>query len=70
MLVVAGENDFIPVDAQRAYSERLGVRFELMSGAGHTPNTEQPEELTAVLVPFWEATYGARREPASPPARA
>ncbi|WP_344658432.1 hypothetical protein [Catenulispora subtropica] len=39
---------------QREYSERLGVRFVLMTGAGHTPNEERPEELTAVLVPFWE----------------
>lgn len=58
MLVVAGENDFIPVDVQREYSERLGVRFELMTGAGHTPNEEKPEELTAVLVPFWARNQG------------
>lgn len=54
MLVVAGENDFIPVSVQRDMAERLGARFEMLAGAGHTPNEEMPEELTAVLVPFWD----------------
>ncbi|MDI9916567.1 alpha/beta hydrolase [Rhodococcus sp. IEGM 1379] len=53
ILVVAGENDVIPLDAQADAAARLGTKFELIAGAGHTPNEEKPEELTKVLVDFW-----------------
>ncbi|MCL2536610.1 MAG: alpha/beta hydrolase, partial [Nocardiaceae bacterium] len=53
ILVVAGENDMVPVDAQADAAARLGVKFEIIAGAGHTPNEEKPEELTKVLVDFW-----------------
>jgi pimeloyl-ACP methyl ester carboxylesterase len=54
-LVVAGENDLVSVSVQKDVAERLGVEFELIAGAGHTPNDEKPEELTAVLAAFWNA---------------
>ncbi|TJZ78516.1 alpha/beta hydrolase [Rhodococcus oryzae] len=53
ILVVAGENDFVPVDSQADAAARLGVKFEIIAGAAHTPNEEKPEELTKVLVDFW-----------------
>ena len=53
ILVAAGENDFIPVDIQANVAARLGVKFEIIAGAAHTPNEEKPEELTKVLVDFW-----------------
>jgi pimeloyl-ACP methyl ester carboxylesterase len=53
ILVAAGENDMVPVDVQADVAARLGVKFEILAGAGHTPNEEKPEELTKVLVDFW-----------------
>lgn len=53
ILVAAGENDFVPVNLQADAASRLGVRFEIFAGAAHTPNEEKPEELTKVLVDFW-----------------
>ncbi len=53
ILVVAGENDVIPVDVQADAAARLGVKFEIIAGAAHTPNEEKPEELTRVLAAFW-----------------
>ncbi|WP_051637362.1 alpha/beta fold hydrolase [Rhodococcus sp. UNC363MFTsu5.1] len=53
ILVVAGENDIIPLDMQADAASRLGVRFEVIAGAAHTPNEEKPEELTQVLADFW-----------------
>ena len=54
-LVVAGENDFVLVPVQQDVAARLGAKFELIAGAGHTPNEEKPEELTAVVAEFWDA---------------
>ncbi|SDD42017.1 alpha/beta fold hydrolase [Rhodococcus tukisamuensis] len=56
VLVVAGEHDVIPVDIQADAAARLGVKFEIIAGAAHTPNEEKPEELTKVLVDFWAGT--------------
>lgn len=56
ILVVAGEEDVISVEVQADVASRLGVKFEIIAGAGHTPNEEQPEELTKVLVDFWGET--------------
>jgi pimeloyl-ACP methyl ester carboxylesterase len=58
ILVVAGEGDFIPVPVQEDAANRLGVKFEIIKGATHTPNEEKPEELTGVLVEFWNAHRG------------
>ncbi|MGO4200601.1 alpha/beta fold hydrolase [Rhodococcus sp. TAF43] len=56
ILVVAGEEDVISVEVQADVASRLGVKFEIIAGAGHTPNEEKPEELTKVLVDFWSQT--------------
>lgn len=56
ILVVAGEEDVISVEVQADVASRLGVKFEIIAGAGHTPNEEKPEELTKVLVDFWGQT--------------
>ncbi|WP_430331805.1 alpha/beta fold hydrolase [Rhodococcus sp. ACT016] len=53
ILVAAGADDFVPVDVQIEVAARLGVKFEIIEGAAHTPNEEKPEELTKVLVDFW-----------------
>ncbi|MGA6164006.1 alpha/beta fold hydrolase [Amycolatopsis magusensis] len=55
-LVVAGENDDAwSIPSQGKMAERLGVPFALVPGAAHSPNTENPDGLLAVLVPAWRA---------------
>ena len=53
-LVAAGtEEDVWPAALQRAAAERLGARFAEIPGAGHSPNTQQPEATAKVLLDFW-----------------
>jgi pimeloyl-ACP methyl ester carboxylesterase len=62
-LVVAGAHDDAwSVPAQRDMATRLGVAFELIEGAAHSPNTENPAGLLRALLPAWRAWLG----PASP----
>ncbi|NIH85383.1 alpha/beta fold hydrolase [Amycolatopsis granulosa] len=54
ILVVAGERDDAwSVPAQRAMAARLGAPFELIPGAAHSPNTENPAALVRVLLRAW-----------------
>ncbi|RZQ62642.1 alpha/beta fold hydrolase [Amycolatopsis suaedae] len=55
-LVVAGENDdaWSP-ETQRDMARRLDARFELVPGAAHSPNTENPAALLKVIVPVWRS---------------
>ena len=53
-LVVWGEADRIAVpDAGRAYAAAIpGARFELIERAGHLPQLERPDALTALVAAF------------------
>lgn len=54
-LVVAGtDEDVWPAELQRATAERLGARYAEIPGAGHSPNTQQPEATAKVLLDFWQ----------------
>lgn len=52
--VIAGERDDAwSVPAQREMAARLGAPFELIPGAAHSPNTENPAVLLKVLLTRW-----------------
>ncbi|OXM68335.1 MULTISPECIES: alpha/beta fold hydrolase [Amycolatopsis] len=58
-LVVAGEwDDAWSVAAQREMAARLGAPFELIRGAAHSPNTENPAALLRVLLRAWREWLG------------
>jgi pimeloyl-ACP methyl ester carboxylesterase len=60
-LVVCGaEETTWPVEQQRTMAEQLGARFETIPQAGHSPNTEKPEELARVLLDFWLGSAARR----------
>ncbi|WP_460443798.1 alpha/beta fold hydrolase [Amycolatopsis cihanbeyliensis] len=53
-LVVAGaQDDAWNLPAQREMARRLGVPFELVPRAAHSPNTENPAGLLGILLPAW-----------------
>lgn len=53
-LVVCGEaDDAWPVALQRTMAARLDAGFAVVAGAGHSPNTENPDGLLAALLPVW-----------------
>ncbi|AIJ21087.1 alpha/beta fold hydrolase [Amycolatopsis methanolica] len=53
-LVVAGElDDAWSVPSQREMAARLGAPFEVIPGAAHSPNTENPAALLRVLLAAW-----------------
>lgn len=53
-LVVCGvADDAWPVAVQRDMAERLDADFAVVRAAGHAPNTENPDELLATLLPTW-----------------
>ncbi|MFC8719667.1 alpha/beta fold hydrolase [Kitasatospora sp. NPDC057198] len=55
-LVLSGEQDYAwPVEEQSAMAERLGARRLVVSGAGHSPNAEQPAATAEALAAFWSA---------------
>ncbi|WP_424184409.1 alpha/beta fold hydrolase [Actinokineospora sp. G85] len=55
-LVVCGEDDDAwPAVAQQEMAGRLGVPFELLQGAAHSPALENPAGLLAVLLSHWRA---------------
>ncbi|MGH3978303.1 MAG: alpha/beta fold hydrolase [Pseudonocardiaceae bacterium] len=54
-LVACGrDDDAWPVDEQRDMARRLGAPFAVVPDAGHSPNTENPDGLLAVLLPMWQ----------------
>jgi pimeloyl-ACP methyl ester carboxylesterase len=58
-LVVAGEHDDAwSVPAQREMAARLDTEFELVVGAAHAPNTENPAALLEILLPRWRSWLG------------
>jgi pimeloyl-ACP methyl ester carboxylesterase len=59
-LVSCGADDNAwPVDAQREMAARLHADFAVIPGSAHSPNTENPDALLAVLVPTLRAWLSA-----------
>jgi pimeloyl-ACP methyl ester carboxylesterase len=55
-LVVCGEaDDAWSVPAQRDMADRLDADFAVIPNARHSPNTENPRELLATLIPTWRS---------------
>jgi len=55
-LVVCGEGDDAwSVASQRDMADRLDADFAVISDARHSPNTENPAELLATLIPTWRS---------------
>jgi pimeloyl-ACP methyl ester carboxylesterase len=61
-LIVWGERDaIIPVRHARDAHEAIpGSRLEIIAGAGHSPQVDEPEQFLAVLTDFIESTTPAR----------
>lgn len=58
-LVVHGADDdaWLP-DAQRDMAERLGARYEVVTGAAHSAAVENPTALLRLLLDFWNVFVG------------
>ncbi len=55
-LVACGASDDAwSVASQRDMADRLDADFAVIPGAGHSPNTDNPAELLATLVPTWRS---------------
>ncbi len=55
-LVVCGEGDDAwSVAAQRDMADRLDADFAVVPDARHSPNTENPADLLATLIPTWRS---------------
>ncbi|MGW4804275.1 alpha/beta fold hydrolase [Kitasatospora sp. NPDC004272] len=55
-LVLSGDRDYAwPVEEQSSMAERLGAQRLVVSGAGHSPNAEQPAATAESLAAFWSA---------------
>jgi pimeloyl-ACP methyl ester carboxylesterase len=55
-LVVCGERDDAwSVSAQRDMADRMDADFAVIPDAAHCPNTENPAELLATLIPTWRS---------------
>lgn len=53
-LVVCGADDDVwSAAAQRDMAQRLDADYAVVGGSGHSPNTENPDELLATLIPTW-----------------
>ncbi len=54
--VVSGTTDDTwPVPLIDKMAERLGAHRTVVEGAGHSPNTDRPEETAKALAGFWDA---------------
>lgn len=55
-LVACGEGDDTwSVAAQRDMADRLDADFAVIPNAAHSPNTENPADLLATLIPTWRS---------------
>jgi pimeloyl-ACP methyl ester carboxylesterase len=62
VLVAHGEWDAAwPIPWQRDMAARLGARYEVVDGAWHSPQIEQPTATVALLADFWGSVPGATR---------
>jgi non-heme chloroperoxidase len=56
LLVVGEEDGLTPVELHRRMREAIaGSTLEIIAGAGHVPNLEQPETFNKVLRTFLDA---------------
>ncbi|MEU5398495.1 alpha/beta hydrolase [Streptomyces sp. NPDC005963] len=54
--VISGESDDTwPVPLFDRMAERLGARRTVIAGAGHSPNTDRPQETAEAVAKFWAA---------------
>lgn len=52
-LMISAEKDVVvPAHACADAARKLGCRFELMQGIGHTPHLEAPDATAALILPF------------------
>jgi pimeloyl-ACP methyl ester carboxylesterase len=61
LLVIFGERDQTyddPEAAARAYDDVPGARIEVLPGAGHSPNVEQPAETARLVLGFAAGSAG------------
>jgi pimeloyl-ACP methyl ester carboxylesterase len=64
VLVMYGKSDNnCSPTTQIEMARRLAARLEVIDGAGHTPNEEQPEVTARNLVSFWTTLDGRNRPP-------
>lgn len=57
ILVCCGDaDDAWPPEIQRDMAVRLGARFVVIPGAGHSPPSENPAETIKVLTDFWSTS--------------
>ena len=55
-LVICGEQDDAwSVASQRDMADRLDADFAVVTGAKHSPNTENPDGLLGTILPTWRA---------------
>jgi pimeloyl-ACP methyl ester carboxylesterase len=59
MVLSGGVDHAWPVPWLDAMAEALSARRELVQGAEHSPNAEQPEVTARLLGHFWGAAQGA-----------
>ena len=62
LLVIFGEEDQLyddPAAAAQAYGDVPGARITIISGAGHSPNVEKPEETSRLILEFAAEAGGA-----------
>jgi pimeloyl-ACP methyl ester carboxylesterase len=53
VLVISGDRDYTPIEQKRAWMAHIsGARLEVVADSGHATPGDQPEALTALLVPF------------------
>ncbi|MDQ1627254.1 MAG: hypothetical protein QOI54_998 [Actinomycetota bacterium] len=59
-LVAYGEaDDAWPTEVQAEMAQRLGARTAVISGTGHSPAADRPEQTAEVLLEFWARVDGA-----------
>lgn len=62
VLVAHGEWDAAwPIPWQRDMAHRLGARYEVIAGAWHSPQIEQPAATVALLADFWRSVADPAR---------
>lgn len=52
--MTGADEDVWSADLVRETAERLGARFTLIPGGGHSPNTDQPALVAKGLLEFWQ----------------
>ncbi|MBS2963662.1 alpha/beta hydrolase [Actinocrinis puniceicyclus] len=53
LVMTGADEDVWSAQLLRETADRLGARFALIAGAGHSPNTQQPDLVAHALLEFW-----------------